>query len=167
MNSIFERISVRHYQDRPVEREKVEQLLRAAMAAPSARNQQPWEFYVVSDRRMLERLSQCSPYAGCAAGAPLAIVPCWRTDRALTPAAEYSHIDLSAATENLLLEAVELGLGAVWLGVTPVRDRMDAVAELLSLPGTLEPFAIVPVGYPAEEHPQEERFDPARVHWME
>ena len=164
MNSIFTRISVRRYQDRPVEQEKVEQLLRAAMAAPSARNEQPWEFYVVTNREVLERLSWCSPYTHCAARAPLAIVPCWRKARRLAQA--YNDIDLSAATENLLLEAVELGLGAVWMGVSPIRERMDAVAEVLSLPDTLEPFAIVPVGYPGEERPQEDRFDPDRIHYI-
>jgi len=162
MDTIFTRISVRRYQDRPVEPEKIERLLRAAMAAPSAKNDQPWEFYVVANRQVLEQLSRCSPFAGWTKDAPLAIVPCWRKERKIQW--EYSLIDLAAATENILLEAVELGLGTVWMGVSPVRERMDIVREILSLPDTLEPFAIVAVGYPAEERPQEDRWDPDRIH---
>lgn len=80
MNSIFKRTSIRNYQDCPVEEDKIIKILRAAMAAPSAGNQQPWEFYVVSDKNTLEELAACSPYAGCTKNAPLAIVPCYRSD---------------------------------------------------------------------------------------
>lgn len=163
MNSIFKRTSIRNYQDCPVEEDKIIKILRAAMAAPSAGNQQPWEFYVVSDKNTLEELAACSPYAGCTKNAPLAIVPCYRSD-AYFP--ENAEMDLSAAVENILLEAVELELGAVWLGIAPLEDRMEKVTKVLKLRETLTPFAIVPIGYPKKVNKQEDRFDPERVHFV-
>ncbi|HHV12739.1 MAG TPA: nitroreductase family protein [Clostridiales bacterium] len=162
MNAIFQRVSVRSYQDRAVEGEKIELILRAAMAAPSAGNQQPWEFYVVRTKEVLGQLSQCSPYAGCTKAAPIAIVPCYRTEG--LKFYDYTDIDLSAATQNILLEAVELGLGAVWLGVAPVKDRMEAVSQILGLPEDLHPFAIIPLGYPTKDYTQQGRFDASRIH---
>ena len=163
MNSIFHRISVRKYQEKPVEAEKIERMLRAAMAAPSACNQQPWEFYVVRDKDVILQLSKTSPYATCAKKAPVVFVPCFRSEGR---APEYFNIDMSAAVENLLLEADALGLGAVWMGISPDQGRMEAVAKVLNLPEELHAFALVPCGYPAEERPQEDRYDPARVHYV-
>ena len=164
MNSIFHRVSIRKYQEKKIEQEKVEQLLRAAMAAPSACNQQPWEFYVVTDKNVIEKLSKTSPYAGCAKDAPLVFVPCYRKD-GIAP--DYFEIDLSAAVENLLLQVDALDLGAVWMGIAPDAGRMNAVREVLDIPQTLEPFALVPCGYPAEERPQENRYDESRVHYVQ
>lgn len=161
MNEIFRRTSVRRFQERTVEPEKTEQLLRAAMAAPSAGNQQPWEFYTVTRRETLEALSGCSPYAGCLVEAPLGIVVCCREN---CPMPEYRQIDCSAATENLLLEAVSQGLGAVWLGIAPLEERMAAVRQVLRLPEHLSAFALIACGYPAEERPQQDRYEPSRVH---
>ena len=123
MDIIDRRRSVRSYQNREVEPEKIEKLLRAAMQAPSAGNQQPWEFLVVQD--------------------------------------------LGAAAENLLLEAVNQGLGAVWAGIHPFAERVDAVRELFSLPPELMPFAIIAVGYPekADANHFIDRYDPSRVHY--
>lgn len=113
MNEIYTRVSTRKFEDRPVEAEKITQLLKAAMQAPSAGNQQPWEFYVVTDKEKINALSEISPYASCAKNAPVVIVPCYRTDGLRWN--ETVLLDLSCATENLLLEAVSLGLGTVWL----------------------------------------------------
>lgn len=162
MSGIFHRVSIRKYKERPVEREKIELMLRAAMAAPSACNQQPWEYYVVMNRDKIKDLSGTSPYARCAAGAPLVFVPCYRKE-GIAP--EYFEIDMSASVENLLLEADELELGAVWMGIAPVRERMEAVRSVLDIPETLEPFALIPCGYPDEERPQQDRFEEARVHY--
>ena len=158
MNSIFHRISVRKYQEKPVEAEKIERMLRAAMAAPSACNQQPWEFYVVRDKDVILQLSKASPYATCAKKAPVVFVPCFRSEGR---APEYFNIDMSAAVET-----DALGLGAVWMGISPDQGRMEAVAKALNLPEELHAFALVPCGYPAEERPQEDRYDPARVHYV-
>ena len=123
MNEIYTRVSIRKFEDRPVEPEKITQLLKAAMQVPSAGNQQPWEFYVVTDKEKINMLAECSPYSGCAAGAPVVIVPCYRTNGLRFP--EFDTIDLSIAAENLLLEVTSLGLGAVWLAVAPITDRME------------------------------------------
>ncbi len=163
MNSIFHRISVRKYKDTPVEQEKIERMLKAAMAAPSACNQQPWEFYVVTDKNVIGQLSESSPYAKCAKGAPLVFVPCYRSE-GIAP--EYFNIDMSAAVENLLLEADDLGLGAVWMGISPDETRMNAVRNVLNIPEHLHAFALVPCGYPAEEREQENRYDESRVHYI-
>ncbi len=164
MNSIFSRVSIRKYQDRPVEKEKTMAILRAAMQAPSAANQQPWEFYVVTNKMKLEELSKVSPYAGMTKDAPAAIVAVYRND-CMIPV--YAHIDLSIAMENLWLETDAQGLGGVWLGIAPLEDRMKAVEEILDIPDTLRAFAIFPYGYPAEERPQQDRFDESRIHYVD
>ena len=164
MNSLYHRVSIRKYQDKPVEKEKVEAILRAAMQAPSAGNQQPWEFYVITDKPKLEALSQVSPYAGMTKDAPVAIVSAYRKDCRMP---EYAQIDLSIAMENLWLETDNQGLGGVWLGIAPLEDRMKAVEEIIGIPDTLRAFAIFPFGYPAEERKQQDRYDESRIHWVE
>jgi nitroreductase len=163
MDAIFERVSIREYQDRPVEPEKTQALLRAAMQAPSAANQQPWEFYVVTNKDVLAQLSQVQPYAGMTKDAPAAIVSANRTNCKLP---EYAQVDLSIAMENLWLETCAQGLGGVWLGIAPQEERMQAVERILGLPDTLRAFAIFPYGYPAEERSQRDRFDEARIHYV-
>ncbi len=163
-DSIFTRTSVRTYEDRPVEPEKVEQILRAGMAAPSACNQQPWEFYVVTNREMIEALSQTTPFAKCAAGAPVLIVPAYR-EKCRAP--EFAQIDLSIAQENIWLETAQLGLGGVWLGIAPLEGRMKAVEEIVGMPEGVRAFSIFALGYPAESRPQEDRFEPERIHYID
>ncbi|MBQ9157467.1 MAG: nitroreductase family protein [Eubacterium sp.] len=163
MNSIFHRTSIRTYVDQAVEPEKITQILKAAMAAPSAGNQQPWEFYVVTDKATIEKLSRTSPYAGCAAAAPVIIVPCCRKEARFP---ENVIMDLSAASENILLEVDALGLGAVWLGIAPLEERMEAVSQVLSIPETLIPFCLIPIGYPQQVKPQQDRYDESRVHFI-
>ena len=164
MNNIFHRISVRKYQDRQVEKEKIEAILRAAMQAPSAGNQQPWAFYVVTNREKLEALSKVHPYAGMVKAAPAAIVSAYKKECWMP---EFAQIDLSIAMENLWLETDAQGLGGVWLGIAPLEDRMKAVEEILDIPDTLRAFAIFPFGYPAEERKQQNRFEPERIFWVD
>ncbi len=163
MREIYTRVSIRRFEDKPVEKEKIEALLRAAMAAPSAGNQQPWEFYVVTDRAVLEALSRVSPYAGCTAKAPAAIVSAYR-EKLWAPA--YAQIDMSIAMENLWLACGEQGLGGVWLGIAPIEERMKAVEEIVGIPAGQRAFAVFPLGYPAEERSQQDRFDPDRIHYL-
>lgn len=163
MKEIFHRTSIRRYMDTPVEAAKVEKMLRAAMAAPSAGNQQPWEFYVVTNKEVLAQLAASSPYAGCTAAAPMAFVACYQNNCAMP---EYAEIDISAAVENLLLEADSLELGGVWLGIAPLKERMDAVKEILALPDYLSAFAIIPCGYPVNVGPQQNRYEETRVHYV-
>lgn len=165
MDPIFKRVSVRKFAEKPIENEKLERLLRAAMAAPSAGNQQPWEFYVTTNPETLAGLSQCSPYAKPTARAALAIVPAMRTEGVHFP--ECAMQDMSAATENILLEAVQLDLGAVWQAVAPFDDRVEKVRAILDMPQNLEPFCIIALGYPAQAIPnQKDRFDEDRIHLM-
>ena len=163
---IFKRASVRRFTDDPMTDDEVRALLRAGMAAPSGGNQQPWEFYVVRDRATLQLLSEASPYAKPAAGAACAIVPCMRTEGLRFP--EIAVQDMSACVENILLEAVDLGFGAVWMGIAPEPERMAAVSEIVGAPAGLEPFAIVALGYPeSEPHAKgKDRYAEDRVHWL-
>ena len=162
MNSIYHRISVRKYQDKPVEDEKIRAILRAAMQAPSAGNQQPWEFYVVRDKEKLEALSKISPYASMVKKAPVAIVSAYHEECWMP---EFAQIDLAIAMENLWLETDEQGLGGVWLGIAPIEDRMKDVEKIMDMPDKVRAFAIFPLGYPAESRAQQDRFDESRIHW--
>lgn len=164
MSGIFHRVSIRKYQDKPVEQEKIVTMLRAAMAAPSACNQQPWEYYVVTDKEKIQELSQTSPYAKCAKDAPVVFVACYRKEQLIAPS--YAEIDMSASVENLLLEADELDLGAVWIGIAPIPERMEAVRKVIDLPEHLAAFALIACGYPAESRPQQDRYDESRVHYL-
>lgn len=152
INNILKRTSVRSYEDRAVESEKVEKLLRAGMAAPTAVNKQPWHFIVVTDKNQLQKLSEANPNAGMAAKAPLTIVVCGDMDKALEgDAREFWVQDCSAATENILLAATGMGLGAVWTGTYPSKERCAAVADVLRLPDTLIPLNTIVIGYPDTE----------------
>ena len=119
MNNIYHRVSIRKYKDCPVEKDKLLQILKAGMQAPNACNQQPWEFYVVTDKETIQKLSQITPYAGCAAKAPVIIVPVYRTEG--LPALPMVAIDMGMALENIWLETDALGLGGVCIGIRPVR----------------------------------------------
>ena len=162
MDAIFSRVSVRQFEDKPVERGLLIKILRAAMAAPSAVNQQPWEFWLVEDKEIITKLSQVTPYATPAKNAPAVIVPCYRTNDLLAPM--MVQIDMAIATENILLEAETLGLGAVMLGIAPVEDRMKVVEEILNLPENFRAFTLIPVGYPKNKHAQEDRYEPSKIH---
>lgn len=136
MESIFHRVSIRKYADKPVEDEKILQILRAGMQAPSAANQQPWEFYVVTKPDTLKALAQVHEYAGCVEGAPVAIVPVYRKEGLIAPM--YAQIDMSIAQQNIWLETDHLGLGGVWLGIAPQTERMEAVRDVLHLPENVD-----------------------------
>ena len=163
-SAIFTRTSTRQFESRPVASKYIIKILRAAMAAPSACNQQPWEFYITDDKEIIARLSQVSPYAGPVKNAPVVIVPCYHTDNLAAPM--MAEIDMSMATQNILLEAEELGLGAVMIGIAPIPERMQAVSEILKLPENFKPFTIIPVGYPVNKHSQEDRYEPSRIHTL-
>lgn len=163
LSIIFSRTSTRSYLEKEVEADKIELLIRAGMQAPSAHNQQPWEFYVVRDKAVLKELSSASKYAGCVKNAPLAIVV-FQREGLETP--EYAMQDLGACCENILLESVELGLGGVWLGIAPGQDRMAKVSKAVGAPDNLKAFSIISIGYPAKERQQKDRFDPERVHYI-
>ena len=162
LEAIRKRRSIRKYRHGEIPEETIEALLRSAMQAPSARNLQPWEFIVVRDRDTLGKIPDYHPYSSMVPGAGAAILVCGNTERQKDPG--YIAQDCSAAVQNLLLEAVEQGLGAVWLGVFPRKERIDGMTELFGLPRHIIPVALISVGHPAEEPEYQDRFDAGKVH---
>ncbi|MCX6644967.1 MAG: nitroreductase family protein [bacterium] len=162
IEALMTRRSIRKYTDKPVDDEQIETILKAAMYAPSASNRQPWQFIVIKDRALLDKVSEWHPYAKMIHEASVAILVC--CDLSIQDARELAIQDCSAATENLLLAAHGLGLGAVWLGVTPRPDRMNGAIKQFGLPEHILPLALIPIGYPAESKPDPERYNPERVH---
>jgi len=164
LSNIMTRTSVRQYQDQPVEQEKIERLLRAGMAAPSAVNKQPWHFIVVTDRNQLKQIAAVTPNARMAADAPLAIIVCGDMNKTLEgQAREFWVQDASAATENILLAAHALGLGAVWTGTYPDLERCKKVAALMKLPDNMVPLCTIVAGYPAETPEPKDKWNPRNI----
>jgi nitroreductase len=162
IKAIMTRRSIRRFKDRPVDEKKIETLLRAAMQAPSARNSQPWHFIVITERRLLGAIPEFHPNAKMLHQAPTAIMICG--DIQFEESIEYINSDCSAAAQNLLLAAHDLGLGAVWLGIYPRERRIEEIRKLLGIPRTITPIVLVAVGYAAEDAEPEERFQSKRVH---
>jgi nitroreductase len=163
MKSILNRTSIRKYTSQPVTDSQIQQLVMAAMAAPSAGNEQPWEFVVLQDRKTLNAIPKFHPYSLMLYEASAAILVCGDLKREKYKG--YWVQDCAAATENMLLAAVELGLGAVWLGVYPTEERVTALRKLLNIPETVVPFSLVSIGYPAEQHKPPDRFDASHIHY--
>ena len=162
--NIMTRASVRSYQEKPVEDEKIEKLLHAGMAAPSAVNIQPWHFVVIKEKATLEKIAELTPNAGMAKDAPLAIVVCGdMSNEKEGMVREFWSQDASAATENILLAAHGMGLGAVWTGTYPDPKRCDAISKLLGLPSNLIPFNTIVIGYPKGETQPKDKWKPENV----
>lgn len=167
MENILSRKSVRSYTDRPVSREQLDTLVRAAMAAPTGRDMRPWRFVVINERETLKALSDSLPFAKMLPEAQAAIVVCGDmsvTDKEGNPSRNWSF-DCSAATENLLLMAESMGLGAVWTGVYPYEERIKAVKNALNLPENIVPFNLIPVGYPKGAPQPKDKFDQSNIHY--
>lgn len=162
IDAIHTRRSIRKYTGAPVADDMIETILRAGMAAPSAGNQQPWQFVVITDRARLDAIPAFHPYSRMVAQAPAAILVCGDPDGKKWPA--FWVQDVSAATQNMLLAARDLGLGTVWVGIYPEQDRMDGFRRLCGLPAHIVPFALVPVGWPATPFEALDRFRPELVH---
>lgn len=166
IENIMTRCSVRQYQaDRTIPKDTVELLLRAAMAAPTAANKQPWQFIVIDERAALDSLAEALPYAKMLREAPLAIVTCGDLTKAIEDAPDFWIQDVSASTENLLLAAHALGLGAVWTGVYPNAERQTAVSQTLNLPSYIIPLAVVPVGYPNADQTPKDKWNTDNIHY--
>ena len=156
------RRSIRQFRDQPVPEKMVAALLRAAMTAPSAGNQQPWHFIVITDRAMLDAIPAIHPYSAMVLQAPVAILVCG--DAEVKPWTDFWVQDCSAATQNLLLAARDLGLGSVWAGIYPVEERIAGFRRLFRIPGPIVPFALVPLGWPAGDFSAADRFKAERIH---
>lgn len=163
LEAIFSRRSIRKYKDKPVDSEKVKVILKAGMYAPSAANRQPWGFIVVNKKSILRKVIEFHPYANMLEEASLAIVVCGDTKKQLSTG--YWPVDCAASTQNILLAAHGLGLGAVWVGIYPREERMNATAALFNLPSSVIPFSIIAVGHPNEEKKDPDRFDEKNIHY--
>lgn len=162
MKEIFERRSIRRYTNEPVSEEDLRYLLKAAMAAPSAHNEQPWEFIIVKDRQLLTEITKFHPYSQMLHEAPAAIIVCCDQNRVITQG--YWVQDCSAATENILLAAQGKGLGTVWMGVYPKENLVKSTKKLFEIPEHVTPLCIIAVGHPGEKKGPADRYDEKRVH---
>jgi nitroreductase len=161
--AILKRRSIRKYTPQPISKEMLKELVTAGMYAPTARNTQSWQFLVVTQRETLDRIMDAHPYAKMLKYAQAAILVCG--DLKLEENPGYLNTNCSAATQNILLAAHGMGLGAVWLGVYPREERMEALRKVLELPAHILPIALVSLGYPDEEKPVPERYDGSKIHW--
>lgn len=164
MKEIFNRRSIRKFQDRPVEDELIQKMLRAAMYAPSAGNEKPWQFIVIKDREKLNEITTFHKYTQMLKEAPLAILVC--ADQSNL---KYNGVfwpqDIAACTQNILLEGTHLGLGTCWCGVYPLENEMARLREMFDIPQHFMPASLVAVGYPGEEREVRERYNPDRIHY--
>jgi nitroreductase len=163
MDIALSRMNVRSFADRPVCRDVVRQLLQTAMAAHSAGDERPWHFLVVDDFTIRQQLADIHPYAHMVSQAPVAILVCG--DMTLQKLSGFWVQDCAAAAQNILIAAQSLGLGAVWLGIHPIEGRVQSFRKYFELPPHVIPFALMPVGYPAEQNGLKCRYDESRVHF--
>ena len=159
LDCILSRKSVRKYSEQPVTDEQVDTLLRAAMAAPTGKNVRPWEFVVVRNREVLDAMAEALPYAKMLTQANVAIVVCGDAEKSA-----YWYVDCSAATQNILLAAENMGLGAVWTATYPYEDRMDVCKKALNLPDNILSLCVIPVGYPAKPFQPMDKYDATKIH---
>lgn len=159
MSNIYKRTSIRKFKDTPVEKDKLIDCIKAGMQAPSAWNQQAWEFIIVDDRMLLDELSTVSPGAKMLKDTPQAIIVVMKDD---AKSMMMRQIDCAAATENILLRATDLGLGACWIGVTNFEERVNKVSSILNIENG-EPFCQIAIGYPDEVKAQVSRFDASKI----
>lgn len=166
LDNIMSRTSIRIYKDSPVEDEKVDALLHAAMAAPSACNKQPWRFVVVKEAESLARIGEEFQNAHMAKNAPLAIVVCGDKSAFFEGEGEpYWTQDCAAAIQNILLAAHALGLGAVWCGIYPISERVKKMAQLFDMPASIIPMAVVVIGYPAQSPNPKNKWNSENIHF--
>lgn len=162
MSLLLKRRSTRNFTDKVIEKDAITKLLKAAMQAPSANNQQPWEFIVVDDRELLDKLSEASSGAWMLKNVNVAIVPLiLKGDRS----PHFAVQDLSAATQNILLEATNLGIGSVWIGVYPLEDRVAYIKKVLNIKEDINPFSMIALGYPLYDKDINIRYDKTRIHF--
>lgn len=165
LENIHNRKSVRQYTAEPVSEEHIQTMLKAAMAAPSAVNYQPWRFVVVTEREQLDAMAEVLPFARMLKQAPLAIIVCGETLWFEGKENIFWQQDCSAATQNLLLAAEALGLGAVWTGVYPDPQRSSDLSAFLGLPETVQPLCAIPIGHPAGDDKPKDKWKPENIHY--
>ena len=165
LDVIASRVSVRQFTGEKLTGEQIDKILRAGMAAPTAVNKQPWAFVVVDDAAVLEQLSEAVRSSRIENGASHAIVVCGDMTKALEGEAQgYWVEDTSAATENMLLAAHAMGLGALWVGVYPIQERISQVGAIIGVPKEIVPMCIVTIGYPAEQPAVKDKYKEENIH---
>ena len=162
---IHSRKSVRNFTGQDVSKELLDKIVRAGMAAPTAVNKQPWSFVVVTDRKTLDSLKDGLPHAKMLDKAGAAIIVCAIPEKAFEKKVEYAVIDSTCASENILLAAEALGLGAVWTAAYPYQDRMGFVRKTLNIPDDVIPLNVIPIGYPTGVDKPKDKFKPENIHW--
>jgi len=166
LETIFERKSVRHYTSEKVSKEQLALLVKAGMAAPSAMDKRPWAFVVISERNLLDQLAGMLPYGKMLKNANAALVVCGDLHKALEGEAQpYWVQDCSAATQNILLAAESMGLGAVWTGVHPIKEREEEVRKIIGAPGHIVPLNVIAIGYPEGREKPKDKWDETNLHW--
>lgn len=170
MDSLFQRRSIRKFIDEEIDETRVRYMLKAGMAAPSARNEQPWHFIVIDNKSILKKVTSFHPYSQMLNHSPLAILVCGDINKIPGDRDEKIKIgyllqDCSAATQNILLAATSQELGSVWLGIYPVSDRVEGVRKLVKLPANIIPISLIAIGKPAEEKTPNDRYLAERVHF--
>jgi nitroreductase len=163
LKALQSRRSIRQYKRTRVSKEKINQILKAAMYAPSAMNYQPWQFIVLDKREDIDHLYKINPHAEMLSKAPLAIIICG--DLKLEMNIDYLVQDCSAATQNALLAIHELGLGGVWVSAYPNKDTVTGIRKYYKIPKNIVPVSIISLGYPAEKVKTENRFDKSMIHF--
>jgi nitroreductase len=168
VENIMTRTSIRQYTDQAISADTIETLLRSGMAAPTAVNKQPWHFVAITSKDKLKELAATNPNARMLEQAPLTIVVCGDMQKALEGDGQQLWIqDCSAATENILLAAHALGLGAVWTALYPRDDRARGAIEVLKLPEHIVPLCAIIIGYPAEQPEPKDKWKPENVSYNE
>ena len=162
LNGIFTRRSVRKYTNDAIPQKKIEEMVKLGMYAPSARNCRPWHFVMLNDKEIFLKIEAFHPYAKMLKYAQWGVVVCGDEQSANTP--DYWPIDCAAATQNILLAAHGMGYGAVWLGIYPRTERVDAMKNLLALPPHIHAFSLISIGCPDQQLTQPERFNPEKIH---
>lgn len=162
---IHERKSVRSYTGEPARKEDIDKLLRAAMAAPTAMHMLPWRFIVVTDKAKLKALADGLPFAKMLVKAGTGIVVCAVPQEAAMGNENFAILDCACASENILLAAEALGLGAVWTAVFPDKELMNFVRNELNIPQDIIPLNIIPVGHSAGEEKAQDKYDEKNIHW--
>ena len=163
IDTIYDRRSVRKYIDKEVNPDLVDEILRAAMFAPSGCNKQPWHFVVFNDKELIKEIKAMHPYASALATAPVCIMVCGDTQKEMAPG--FYQVDCSAAIENMRLAAKALGLDTCWMGIYPWEDTMAAFTKRFNLPENVKPFALISVGYSESKQERPRRYDASRIHY--
>jgi nitroreductase len=162
---IHGRKSVRSFTGQSVGKDALDKIIRAGMAAPTAVNKQPWAFVVIIDRKTLDTLAAGLPYAKMLDKAGAAIIVCAIPEKAYEKSLELAVIDSTCASENILLAAEALGLGAVWTAAYPYKDRMDVARKVLNIPQDIIPLNVIPIGHPAGTDKPKDKYNSENIHW--